>query len=54
MYIFATMSSTTSTCTQKGSEMNQIQNHSVFPEIFDTKKINSDKKKNFKTIYKCC
>ena len=32
MYIFASMSSTTSTCTQKGSALNHIQNHSVFPE----------------------
>ena len=50
------MSSATSTCTQKGSAMNQIQNNSIFPESVHLiqKKINSYKKKNFKTIYKCC
>ena len=49
MYIFATMFSTTSTCTQKDSAMNHIQNHSVFPESVHLiqKKINSDKKKIF-------
>ena len=56
MYIFATMSSTKLTCTQKGSARNHIQNHSIFPESVHLiqKKINSDEKKNFKTIYKCC